>query len=167
MDSDLGAPARILSDNGANVTAETVHDILNIRRIQQVYSAPYHPQSNGMVERFNGTLNRMLRHYVNLQQDDWDQFTPLLAFAYNSTFQTSIQCTPILLQTGRFPPSLAETLTHIPAVSDDTNETAGVARRAMQAAYSSAYDALVKQHEKTGTKQDPVGGFQNWICCCF
>ena len=35
-------------------------------------TAPYHPQSDGLVERGNGTLKDMLAKFINSSQNDWD-----------------------------------------------------------------------------------------------
>lgn len=41
--------------------------------IQGVKTSPYHPQTDGLVERFNNTLKSMLRKFVNDAGSDWDQ----------------------------------------------------------------------------------------------
>ena len=41
-------------------------------QIRKTRTTPYHPQSDGMVERFNKTLAAMLSKYVNNNHRDWD-----------------------------------------------------------------------------------------------
>lgn len=43
---------------------------------------PYHPQSEGMVERFNQTLERYLAKLVEDHQKDWDRDIPIFLLAY-------------------------------------------------------------------------------------
>lgn len=45
-------------------------------------TSPYHPQTDGLVERFNKTLKSMLRKFVTDTGSDWDQWLPFLLFAY-------------------------------------------------------------------------------------
>uniref|UniRef100_A0A8C8S4V8 ribonuclease H n=1 Tax=Pelusios castaneus TaxID=367368 RepID=A0A8C8S4V8_9SAUR len=64
-------------------------------------AAPYHPETNGLVERFNGTLKSMLRMYVDRRQNDWDVLLPFLLYAYRSVPQESTGFAPFELLYGR------------------------------------------------------------------
>ncbi|GFO06341.1 Pol polyprotein [Plakobranchus ocellatus] len=55
-----GIPKQVLSDNGK----QFVSNAMNIMGIERMTSTPYHPQSNGMVERPNGSLKKMLNELV-------------------------------------------------------------------------------------------------------
>jgi transposase InsO family protein len=64
-----GDPASVLSDNGAIFTGRSrgggrvaLEITLNARGIAFRHSRPYHPQTNGKVERFHQTLKKWLRH---------------------------------------------------------------------------------------------------------
>ena len=61
----------------------------------------YHPQSNGLDERFNQTLKAQLQKIVNEHQDDWDDLLDNILFAYLTSRQASTKCTPFLLMFGR------------------------------------------------------------------
>ena len=52
-------------------------------------SSAYHPQTNGMVERFNQTLQRSLVKFVNDNQNDWDEKIDGVLFAYTTSQQKS------------------------------------------------------------------------------
>jgi len=54
---------------------EEMHQLLHIKKIR---TTPYHPQADVLVERFNGTLNGMLRKFVSHNQKDWDEYLPYL-----------------------------------------------------------------------------------------
>jgi len=64
-------------------------------------SSPYHPASNGMVERMNRTLLDMIAIFVNDNQLDWDQQLPLLTAAYRSCVHDTTKYTPNMLMFGR------------------------------------------------------------------
>jgi len=53
------------------------------------YATPYHPQTNGQVERFNTTLVQQLRHYVSEHVVTWARYVVLLVTAYNSQVHSS------------------------------------------------------------------------------
>ena len=45
------------------------------------YSSAYHPQSQGAIERFHGTLKSMIRTFVEAHPKEWDEAIPFLLFA--------------------------------------------------------------------------------------
>jgi len=48
----------------------------------------YHPKSNGALERLLRTLAEYLKHYVDEDQTDWDEWIPSAMFTYNTTLRT-------------------------------------------------------------------------------
>ena len=53
-----GVPKKILTDQGTNFTASLLQELYKIKPIR---TTPYHPQTDGLVERFNQTLKQILR----------------------------------------------------------------------------------------------------------
>jgi transposase InsO family protein len=51
-----GVPARLLSDNGGNFSSDIAKSFYQILGLKKLFGAAYHPQTQGLVERFNGTL---------------------------------------------------------------------------------------------------------------
>lgn len=60
----------------------------------------YHPQVNGLCERFNRTLADMLSMYILSHHHDWDEFVPFVLFAYNSSQQETTGFIPSFLLHG-------------------------------------------------------------------
>jgi hypothetical protein len=53
--------------------------------IQQHSSSLYHPQANAMVEEFNKILERGLTKVFTINHDDWDEWIPVVLWAYITT----------------------------------------------------------------------------------
>ena len=96
-----GAPTCILSDRGKNFTANFIRDLYKLLDIKRALTSPYHPQTNGQVERLHATLADMVAKFTNLHHTDWDKFLPFLQFAYNSAVQDTTRFSPYKLNTGR------------------------------------------------------------------
>ena len=60
------------TDQGKSFENEVLKELTDILRIKKTRTTPYHPQSDGMVERLNRTLKDMLAKTVNDQHNDWD-----------------------------------------------------------------------------------------------
>ena len=63
--SHIGVPDEILTDQGTNFISSLLEEIYCLFHIKRIRTTPYHPQSDGVVERFNGTSKGMLRKYVS------------------------------------------------------------------------------------------------------
>ena len=69
--------------------------------VVQTCTTPWRPQSDGMVERMNRTLEAMLRQYVAEDHRDWDRWLPHCAWAYRSSIHSSTKFTPNKIMLGR------------------------------------------------------------------
>jgi hypothetical protein len=95
-----GVPKIILSDNGKNFISETVRILCEKFLIKHIFSSPYHPQTNGMVERLNRTLCNSLAK-VKETDEDWDIHIPAVLFAYRTKRHATTGYTPFQLVYGR------------------------------------------------------------------
>ncbi|MCO5591618.1 hypothetical protein L7F22_045607 [Adiantum nelumboides] len=68
-----------------------------------LFSSAYHPQTDGQTERVNQTLEEMLRHYIQIRLNTWEEYLPLVEFAYNNSFHTTIGMTPFQAAFGHTP----------------------------------------------------------------
>ncbi|KAG4052116.1 hypothetical protein PC123_g12690 [Phytophthora cactorum] len=71
--------------------------------INKLFSSAYHPQTQGLVERFNGTLMGMLRMYVSETQTDRDVYLPRVLFAYRTAYHEGLGDAPFFSLYGRDP----------------------------------------------------------------
>ena len=65
-----GVPERLLSDRGTNFTSELARSLYQTLGKGKLFGAAYHPQTQVLVKRFNGTLLNLLRMYVHESQED-------------------------------------------------------------------------------------------------
>ena len=56
-----GIPEEILTDQGTNLTSALLGELYRLIGIKALQTSPYHPQADGLVERFNQTLKVMLK----------------------------------------------------------------------------------------------------------
>ena len=95
--SRYGFPRKIHSDQGSNFNSKLFAEVCQLLDIEKTRTSGYRPQSDGLVERFNRTIETMLSMFVAQNQRDWDEKLPLLTMAYRSTPQASTGFTPNLL----------------------------------------------------------------------
>ena len=62
--SRVGIPEEILTDQGTNFMSTLLEEIYRLLHISRIRTSPYHPQTDGLVERFNGTLKAMMRKFT-------------------------------------------------------------------------------------------------------
>ena len=103
---NYGIPKILLTDNGTQFTASFFRNVCRILGIHKVFTAEYHPQTNGQAERFNRTIVAAIRNYVSDSQRDWDEWLGPLTYAYNTQVHRSTGTTPFDLVLSRHPPPL-------------------------------------------------------------
>ena len=99
--SRMGVPQEILSDKGSQFTSELMREVGRLLSLRQMTTTPYHPMCNGLVEKFNRTLKKMLRKMCAERPRDWDRYLPALLFSYREVPQESLNFSPFELMFGR------------------------------------------------------------------
>ena len=97
----LGFPKEVLSDRGSQFTSELMKEISRLISMKQLFTTPYNPRCNGLVEKINGTLKSMLRKMCQEKPQDWDRYIQAVLFAYREVPQTSTGFSPFELLYGR------------------------------------------------------------------
>ena len=92
-----GVPREILTDQGTNFTSQLLIELHRMLHIQPIRTSPYHPQTDGLVERFNQTLKLIIRKTAVKEGMDWDKMLPYILFAYKEVPQTSMGFSPFEL----------------------------------------------------------------------
>ena len=157
-----GVPNQLMSDRGPSFLSKLVLEVCSMLGIKKLNTSAYHPQSDGLVERFNRTLTDMLAKTAK-NGADWDTRLPYVLFAYRATVQASTVESPFLLLYGRDPRLPTELLLSPPVercyVNLDDYKFQMV--RVMREVWMLAQKALAKaqhrqkvQHDKSSNNAD-------------
>ena len=96
-----GAPRTIVSDRGAQFTAQFWRSLHDSMGTHLDYSTAFHPQTDGQTERVNQVLEDLLRACVLTYSNDWEKSLPYAEFSYNNSYQASLQMAPFEALYGR------------------------------------------------------------------
>ena len=97
----VGIPREIVTNQGSNFMSQLLAELYKFLHIHSIRTSPYHPQTDGLVERFNQTLKNMLQKVVAKEGKDWEKLLPYLLFAYREVPQASTGFSPFELLYGR------------------------------------------------------------------
>src|SRR5262245_27816735 len=95
-----GIVTTIQTDQGTHFKNELIKGLVEKFKIKHHFITAYHPQANGLIERFNGTLKQTLAK-ISEETYDWDNYVAQALFAYRSHKVASIGVTPALMNYGR------------------------------------------------------------------
>lgn len=98
-----GYPHRLHSDQGANFEGKLIKELCRMVGMEKSRTTPFHPQCNGICERFNRTLLNMLGTLEPIQKTDWKSYIGPLVHAYNCTRHDTTSFSPYQLMFGRNP----------------------------------------------------------------
>ncbi|XP_026050763.1 uncharacterized protein LOC113037671 [Carassius auratus] len=159
--SRVGFPAEILTDQGTNFMSTLLKQVYQLLGIKSLRTTPYHPQTDGLTERFNQTLKQMLRKFVSETGEDWDQWLPYLLFAYREVPQASTGFSPFELLYGRDVRGPLALLQEMWEGSPEKEPTSVVSyvlqmRERLQKMTGLAQNHLAEAREKQKTWYDPL-----------
>ena len=97
----FGVPEMLHTDQGKNFESTLIAEMCHLLGIKKTRTTPYHPQSDGLVERFNHTLLTILSIAASECEQEWDLRLPVVMLAYRSSVQETTGATPFSLMFGR------------------------------------------------------------------
>ena len=78
MFTRVGVPEQILTDCGQNFVSRLLKELYHLLDVQSITTTPYHPATDGLVERYNGIIKNMIRRTSKLWHGQWDLALPFL-----------------------------------------------------------------------------------------
>ena len=95
------ALARLLSDRGANFMSSVINKMCKILSMKKLQTMPYHPQTNGLVERLHQTIMRMIGKLGEDKKANWPGHLAEIAHTYNATHSALTGYSPHYLMFGQ------------------------------------------------------------------
>ena len=96
----FGMPLVIHSDQGREFENGLMKSLCTLLGCTKTRIAPYHPESDGMIERFNRTCLMMMSMFVNDRRDNWNEQLPFVMHAYRTSVHESTGYSPFRLMMG-------------------------------------------------------------------
>ena len=95
----FGLPEELISDQGTNFTSEVMAALLDSLDVTHIKTTPYHPETNGMLERFHRSLKQSLRKSIPEKQD-WDKYLYTALFTARDSPCSATGFSPLELLLG-------------------------------------------------------------------
>ena len=97
----FGLPTKILHDQGKEFENNLFKEMEKLTQVKKLRTTPYHPNTNGCVERMNATLLAMLRTLPETNKSKWNEKLNKLLYAYNCTQHDITGFSPYFFMFGR------------------------------------------------------------------
>ena len=162
-------PEQLHSDQGRQFESDVIKEVTAMLQIKKTRTSPYHPQSDGLVERFNRTLLSMFSTALQKHPWDWEDHIRQLCYVYNTSVHPGTHYTPFFLMFGRQARLPVDVAFGLPPNSEASHNTfAASLRTTLQEAFESVRTDLghhlkrqkeiydVKAHGQPYEKRDVV-----------
>jgi hypothetical protein len=149
----MGTPTQVLTDQGANFLSEVFNDVCKLLKIKKLQTTAFRPESNGSLERSHRVLAEYLRHYINEDQTNWDEWVPYAMYVYNTTVHSATGYTPFELVYG-FRSTLPSTLHETPGPQYNYDSYVSELRNRLQTAHEVARENLITTKNKSKERFD-------------
>jgi transposase InsO family protein len=105
-----GTPYEVITDRGSALLSDSMKRFEETQKIRHAASTPYHPQTNGMVERMHAMLGACITRLSDGRPDRWDEFLPQTLFSLRVRTHAVTKFSPFYLLYGVHPRIPGDTL---------------------------------------------------------
>ena len=143
----FGVPERIHSDCGAQFTSNFWKELGEKLGIRMTTTTPYHPRSNGGVERFHRDLQAIIKATTKGQYSNWEEALPAALFAMRTSKNEATGLAPYEIIFGREAATPLDLIFKAPekqSKETDAKEKAQAIKERIQKAYQYARENLHK-----------------------
>ena len=98
--SRVGFPEEVQSDLGTQMISDLMKEVSRLISVKQLKCSRYHPIANGLVEKYNGLIKKILRRMCFEQPKQWDRYLPALLFSLREIPNSSLGFSPFELLHG-------------------------------------------------------------------
>ena len=142
-------PEQLHSDQGRQFESQLISEVCKALHIKKTRTTPYHPQCDGMVERFNRTLLNMLATHCKDHPWDWEQHIRKVCMAYNTSVHSTTNYTPFYLMFGRQARLPVDVMFGSPPTdSKSPSEYAVSLKKQLTSAYETVRRTCKTQHDR-------------------
>ena len=158
----FGIPSTILTDQGSPFKNADVAALCKELSIRHRMSTAYHPETNGLVERYNGIVLQRLKRFCMAKEDQWDNLLQLAVFNINSRKQSSLAYSPFYLVYGRQPRLIGDSSETGEATEIDHDmysqqlKEAGLAKENAIQRLNAAQEKIKMYHDRKLAKKDSL-----------
>ena len=115
---NYGVPSTVTSDRGSQFSSAIFQQLTRIWGIETILTTPYHPEANGMVERFHRRLKESLIALGADEPDKWYWRLPMALLAIRTTVKPDIGASPSDLVYGEGLSVPGEVLPKVPSTDE-------------------------------------------------
>ncbi|KAL4153818.1 hypothetical protein QTP88_001651 [Uroleucon formosanum] len=156
-----GIPQSLVTDCGTEFLSNVFKEVCKLLKIRQTSTTPYHPQSNGSLERSHRSLAEYLRDFIGKDELNWDTRIPYAIFCHNSTVHSATKFQPYHLVYGNSV-KIPTSLTNEPEPQYNYNDYQYEVKRQMQEAQALARSNLLEAKSKSKKQYDKTAKHQTF-----
>ena len=98
--SQFGPMSILISDCGTEFCNKVIKALADVTGIDRRITSPYNPRTDGLVERANQTITKILRKCAEADHDNWINWIPFVEYSYNTRKHSITKFSPFELLYG-------------------------------------------------------------------